>query len=289
VLIVGETGTGKELLAKAIHLLSKRKNRAMVKVNCAAIPPTLIENELFGREKGAYTGASTKQVGRFESANGSTLFLDEIAELPMEVQAKLLRVLQEKQFERLGSAKTISADVRIIAATNQNLEEMVHKRRFRQDLYYRLNVFPICVPPLREHLEDIPLLVEAIVNEFGDAMGKSIKRISLKSMNAMMQYRWPGNIRELRNIIERAMIMTSGSTLMVQIPQAAPALEPVNMSLDEVVRKHIINVLDKTNWRVSGKNGAAQFLELPATTLESKMKKLGIKRWDRDSRFNDEI
>jgi formate hydrogenlyase transcriptional activator len=289
VLAIGETGTGKELLAQAIHGHSKRKDRAMVKVNCAAIPPTLIENELFGREKGAYTGASTKQIGRFEAANGSTLFLDEISELPLEVQVKLLRVLQEKQFERLGSARTVSVDVRIIAATNQDLEEMVAKKRFREDLYYRLNVFPIQVPPLRERLEDIPLLVEAMVNEFSESMGKIIKRISLKSMNAMMQYRWPGNVRELRNIIERAMIMTSGPTLQIQIPQTASTLEPVGVSLEDVIRKHIINVLEKTNWRVSGNNGAAQILKLPPTTLESKMRKLGIKRWDQPSQMKVDL
>lgn len=277
-LLLGETGTGKELLAKAIHRLSKRKNRTMVKVNCAAIPPTLIESELFGREKGAYTGASTQQMGRFEAANGSTLFLDEIGELPLEVQAKLLRVLQEKQFERLGSSRTVSVDVRIIAATNQDLLERVREKRFREDLYYRLNVFPIHVPPLRERLEDIPSLVEVMVNEFSESMGKSIKRISLKSLTAMTQYSWPGNIRELRNIIERAMIMATGPILQVKIPQAGSTLEPADVRLDCVVKKHIIQVLQKTNWRVSGNQGAAQFLGLPPTTLESKMKKLGIKR-----------
>lgn len=278
VLLLGETGTGKELLAKAIHGLSKRRHRTMVKVNCAAIPPTLIENELFGRERGAYTGASTKQTGRFEAANGSTLFLDEIGELPLEIQAKLLRVLQEKQFERLGSHKTVTIDVRIIAATNQNLDKMVFQRRFREDLYYRLNVFPIHAPPLRERLEDIPLLVETMVNEFCESMGKSVKRISIKSINAMMQYRWPGNIRELRNVIERAMIMAAGPVLQVDIPRDGSTPDLVDMRLNDVVRKHIVNVLEKTNWRVSGNQGAARVLDLPPTTLESKMKKLGIKR-----------
>jgi formate hydrogenlyase transcriptional activator len=288
-LLLGETGTGKELLAKAIHRLSKRSNRTMVKVNCAAIPSTLIESELFGREKGAYTGASTTQIGRFEVANGSTLFLDEIGDLPLETQAKLLRALQEKQFERLGSTKTISVDVRIIAATNQDLLELVRKGRFREDLYYRLNVFPIHVPPLRERLEDIPSLVEVMVKEFGESMGKSIKHISLKSMNSMIQYRWPGNIRELRNIIERAMIMSTGPTLQVELPQVGSMLESVDMKLDSVVRKHIINVLEKTDWRVSGNQGAAQVLGLPATTLESKMKKLGIKRSKRRRHFSYQI
>jgi formate hydrogenlyase transcriptional activator len=279
-LLLGETGTGKELIAKAIHRLSKRKDRAMVKVNCAAIPTTLIESELFGREKGAYTGAVTKQSGRFEAAHGSTLFLDEISELPLEVQAKLLRVLQEKQFERLGSTRTLSIDVRIIAATNHDLLDLVRKRRFREDLYYRLNVFPIHVPPLRERLGDLPLLLEAMVAEFSESMGKSITRISLKSMEAMMQYHWPGNVRELRNTIERAMIMVSGPTLHVEIPQVGNTIELADRKLDDVVKKHIINVLERTNWRISGNQGAAKILGLPPTTLESKMKKLGIKRSD---------
>jgi transcriptional regulator with GAF, ATPase, and Fis domain len=284
VLLTGETGTGKELLAKAIHAMSKRKDRLTVKVNCAAIPPTLIESELFGREKGAYTGALNRQIGRFEAANGSTLFLDEISELPLALQAKLLRVLQEKKFERLGGTKTISVDVRIISATNRDLLKMVSEGTFREDLYYRLNVFPIHVPPLRERIEDVPLLVQKMVDEFKDSMGKNIKWISQKSMDTMIKYSWPGNIRELRNIIERAMIMATGPTLQVEIPSNDLKVESVDMKLDQVVRHHIIRVLENTRWRISGKKGAAQILGLPATTLESKMKKLGIKRFEQSNR-----
>jgi transcriptional regulator with GAF, ATPase, and Fis domain len=278
VLIMGETGTGKELLARAIHRHSKRKNRTMVKVNCAAIPPTLIESELFGSEKGAYTGAMAKRVGRFEAANGSTLFLDEISELPLELQAKLLRVLQEKQFERLGGNKTVCVDVRIIAATNQNLEEAVNAGHLRQDLYYRLNVFPIHMPPLRDRLEDIPLLIEAFVREFSEAMGKNITNISSRSLKCVMQYEWPGNVRELRNVVERAMIMSTGRSLQIKMPQMKNPTNSANLKLDDVIRNHLLDVLKKTNWKVSGKQGAAQILGLPPTTLESKMKKLGIRR-----------
>jgi len=278
VLITGETGTGKELLARAIHNLSGRKKRAMVKVNCAALPPTLIESELFGREKGAYTGASTRQLGRFEMANGSTIFLDEISELPFELQAKLLRVLQEGQFERLGSSKTIKVDVRVIAATNQDMGEAVRHGRFREDLFYRLNVFPISMPPLRDRLEDIPPLVWAFVNEFGEAMGKSIERIPRRGMDSLMRYPWPGNVRELRNVIERAVILSKGSTLSVELPKTMNVLTARDMRLQEVETSHILDVLKKTGWRVSGKKGAAEILGLKPTTLESRMKKLGIKR-----------
>lgn len=278
VLILGETGTGKELLANAIHRLSNRNQRTMVTINCASIPSTLIENELFGREKGAYTGAYTKQIGRFEIADGSTLFLDEISEMPLELQVKLLRILQEKKFERIGGTKTISVNVRIIAATNQNLIEAVQKGKFRQDLFYRLNVFPIRVPTLRQRMEDIPLLVETFVKEFGEAMAKNFNRVSLKSMNAMMQYAWPGNIRELRNVIERGMIMSTGKTLLVKLPMHDLTESNKTLLLNDVIRNHIIEVLNMTGWKVSGKNGAAVAMGLPPTTLESKMKKFGIKR-----------
>jgi transcriptional regulator with GAF, ATPase, and Fis domain len=278
VLLLGETGTGKELLARAIHNLSGRKARAMIKLNCAALPSTLIEAELFGREKGAYTGAMATQIGRFEAADGSTIFLDEIGEIPLDLQAKLLRVLQEGQFERLGSPQPIEVDVRIIAATNRDLSKAVKEGRFREDLYYRLNVFPISVPPLRDRREDIPLLVWAIVREFGSVFGKTIERIPKKNMEALERYLWPGNIRELRNMIERAMILSNSSTLVVDLPDNSPTSTSQNMSLEEMERMHIVSIMERTGWRVRGKNGAAEILDLKPTTLDSKMKKLGIKR-----------
>jgi transcriptional regulator with GAF, ATPase, and Fis domain len=278
VIILGETGTGKELLARSIHKLSKQKNRQMVKVNCAALPATLIESELFGREKGAYTGAMTRQIGRFEIADGSTIFLDEIGELPLDVQAKLLRVLQEGQFERLGNPQTISVDVRIIASTNRDLARAVAEGRFREDLYYRLNVFTITAPPLRDRIADIPLLVWSFVKEFETGMGKTIENIPQKSLDALQRYPWPGNIRELRNVIENAMIITTGKTLKL-IPPVLPSPGAAkNLKLEVVERNHIIDVLEKTSWRVSGEKGAAKLLGLKPTTLESRMKKLGIKR-----------
>jgi PAS domain S-box-containing protein len=293
VLLLGETGTGKELLARAIHSISPRRARPMLMVNCAALPATLVESELFGREKGAFTGAFARQIGRFEQADGSTLFLDEIGELPLEVQVKLLRVLQHGQFERLGSTRTLSADVRIIAASNRDLETMVTEGRFREDLFYRLNVFPIRLPPLRERPEDIPSLVWAFLNEFGRTMGKTIDSIPHATMEALRRHSWPGNIRELRNVIERAVILAQGSVLHVELPSRsnataiAPALSreveeeetpAAELTLDEMQRRHILAVLQKTGWRVSGKNGAAAILGLKPTTLESKMAKLGIKR-----------
>jgi len=278
VLILGETGTGKELIASAIHRLSPRRARAMIKLNCAALPPTLIESELFGHEKGAYTGALTAQMGRFEAANGSTIFLDEIGELPLELQAKLLRVLQEGQFERLGSSTPVHVDVRVIAATNRDLAKAVREGRFREDLYYRLNVFPVSVPPLRERREDIPLLVWAMVKEFVKTFGKTIERIPRKSMDELVNYPWPGNVRELRNVVERAMILSSDKTLVVSLPDRARSGTDALMSLGEVERSHILAILEKTGWRVRGKGGAAEILRLKPTTLESRMKKLGIKR-----------
>jgi transcriptional regulator with GAF, ATPase, and Fis domain len=278
VLLLGETGTGKELLARAIHNLSGRKARAMIKLNCAALPSTLIEAELFGREKGAYTGAMATQIGRFEAANGSTIFLDEIGEIPLDLQAKLLRVLQEGQLERLGSPQPIEVDVRIIAATNRDLSKAVKEGRFREDLYYRLNVFPISVPPLRDRREDISLLVWAIVKEFGSVFGKTIERIPKKNMEALERYLWPGNIRELRNMIERAMILSNSSTLVVDLPDNSPTSTSQTMSLEEMERMHIVSIMERTGWRVRGKNGAAEVLGLKPTTLDSKMRKLGIKR-----------
>jgi formate hydrogenlyase transcriptional activator len=278
VLITGETGTGKEILARVIHNLSPRNVRSMIRVNCAALPASLIESELFGREKGAFTGAASRQAGRFEAADKSTIFLDEIGDLPLELQAKLLRVLEDGTFERLGSAITVSVDVRVIAATNHNLAELVKKDVFRRDLFYRLNVFPILVPPLRERREDIPLLVWAFVEEFSQSMGKSIKNIPKKIMDELQGYNWPGNVRELKNVIERAMIMSSGSTLRLEPQQAevTPAIK--NMSMEDVEREHIKEVLHSTGWRVSGKNGAARILGLKDSTLRSRMKKLSIAR-----------
>jgi formate hydrogenlyase transcriptional activator len=290
VLLLGETGTGKELLARAIHSGSPRRTRPMLTVNGAALPATLIESELFGHEKGAYTGAMTRQIGRFEQADGSSLFLDEIGELPLEVQVKLLRVLQFGQFERLGSTRTLSANVRIIAASNRDLETMVKEGRFREDLFYRLNVFPIRLPPLRERVDDIPLLAWSFVRELGRTMGRKIDSIPGSTAETLKRYPWPGNIRELRNVIERAMIVSQGPTLQVELPSlsadtistppiSASATQPANgLTLDDTQRSHILAVLQKTGWRVSGKNGAAAILGLKPTTLESKMAKLGIKR-----------
>lgn len=278
VLILGETGTGKELLARAIHNMSGRSARPLVTVNCAAIPATLVESELFGREKGAYTGAVTRQIGHFEVANGSTVFLDEIGELPAEAQAKLLRVLQEGQIQRLGSTKTISADVRVIAATNRDLAKDVEQGRFRQDLYYRLNVFPITIPALRDRPEDIPLLVWTFVSEFVEKMGKRVDDISRKNMATLEQYAWPGNIRELRNTIERAMILTRGSTLQLPALGQTPDATAKSQALTDVEREHILAVLKQTRWRVRGKSGAAEILGLKPSTLETRMAKLGIRR-----------
>jgi len=278
VLLLGETGTGKELLAWAIHRRSRRKDRVLVTVNCASLPPTLIESELFGREKGAYTDALTKMVGRFELADESTLFLDEIGELPFEVQSKLLRVLEEGCFERLGSTKTLKTDVRIIAATNRNLERAVKEGRFRQDLYYRLNVFPIVIPPLRERAEDIPLLVWTFVREFERRIGKRIDRIDRDSMDSMQRYPWPGNVRELRNVIEHGMIVSTGNTLAVRLPHVDFSEEAKGSDLGGIERSHILKVLAASHWRIGGIGGAAETLGLKRTTLQSLMKRLGIRR-----------
>jgi transcriptional regulator with GAF, ATPase, and Fis domain len=279
VLLLGETGSGKEVLAQAIHDASTRKVRPMVKVNCAALPATLIESELFGREKGAFTGAIARQAGRFEIADGSTIFLDEIGELPLELQPKLLRVLQEGAFERLGGSRTIKVDVRVIAATNRNLAQAVSEGKFREDLFYRLDVFPIELPALRERPEDIPFLSWTFVKEFSNSMGKPIEKIASGSMAALLAYPWPGNIRELRNVIERAMILAHGPILHVKIghktPQT-PVAKPTGGTLEEAERAHIVRALQRCNWRIRGTHGAAAQLDIKPTTLESRMKKLGI-------------
>lgn len=282
VLLLGETGTGKELIASEIHESSPRRERVMVRVNCSAIPATLIESELFGREKGAYTGALARQIGRFEMANGSTLFLDEIGELPPEIQVKLLRVLQEKQIERLGSPRPIPVDVRIIAATNRDLERRVREGLFREDLYYRLNVFPIFIPPLRERREDIPALVSTLVSEFAAAFGKNIESIDRQSMDALQRYPWPGNVRELRNVVERAMIVATGPKLRVDLPRAFELPAADDLSARAVEREHILRVLSQTGGRIRGKRGAAEILQLKPTTLESRMARLGIQKRNRN-------
>ncbi len=276
VLISGETGTGKELIAQEIHRLSTRKDHVMVLVNCAALPSALVESELFGRERGAYTGALTSQVGRFEVANGSTIFLDEVGELSMEVQAKLLRVLQQGEFQRLGSPKTHKVDVRVIAATNRDLAEEVRKGRFREDLYYRLKVFPIDVPPLRERAEDIPLLVFAFMEEFSKRMGKKITKLPRKSMEILQAYAWQGNIRELRNVIEHSVILSTTDTLKLTALGDAPVREAKPVTLAEAEREHILKTLESTGWRIKGPHGAAVRLDLQPSTLYSRMQKLGI-------------
>jgi len=281
VLLLGETGTGKELFAAQIHELGARHGRAMVRVNCAAIPSTLIESELFGREKGAFTGALARQIGRFELAHHSTLFLDEVGDLSPDVQVKLLRVLEERQIERLGSPKAIHVNVRIIAATHRNLEQQIAKEAFREDLFYRLNVFPIHVPPLRQRPEDIPLLVWRFVNEFSKTFDRRIDAIPREDMALLQRYSWPGNIRELRNVVERAMIVTSGSQLPIALPSApsAPsAARKRTLKLEDVEKDHIRSVLDDTGWRIRGATGAAQMLGLKPTTLEGRMAKLGLVR-----------
>ena len=278
VLLLGETGTGKEVFAQAIHDRSARRGRPMVRVNCAAIPAALIENELFGRERGAYTGALSRQIGRFELAEGSTLFLDEIGDLPLESQVKLLRVIQDKVLERLGSVDPITVDVRLIAATNRDLEGAVADRTFREDLYYRLNVFPITVPPLRDRVEDIPVLAWTFIEEFSRASGKRIDSLSKESLAALRRYPWPGNVRELRNLIERAIILARGPRLVVEPPALAAVAPPTSANLAEVQAEHIRGVLERVGWRVRGRGGAAELLGMKPTTLDSRMARLGIRR-----------
>jgi transcriptional regulator with GAF, ATPase, and Fis domain len=276
VLLQGETGTGKGLVAQTIHRLSDRGKRVMVKVNCAALPGPLVESELFGREKGAYTGALSRQPGRFELADGSTLFLDEIAEMSLETQAKLLRVLQDSEFERLGSSKTTKVDVRIIAASNKDLAKEVEAGRFRGDLYYRLNIFPIHVPPLRERPEDIPQLVWEFIKEFGERMGKQIRRIAQKDMQLLTTYSWPGNIRELRNVIEHSLIISPGEVLVLQRLTSSSDTHGPDASLEDVERRHIQAILTATRGRIKGPGGAAERLAINPSTLYSRMRKLGI-------------
>ncbi len=278
VLLLGETGTGKELVATAIHNQSARRDRAMVRVNCAALPATLVESELFGREKGAYTGALSKQVGRFELADESTIFLDEVGDLPPEVQVKLLRVLQERTLEHLGSPRPIHVNVRVIAASHRDLAQAVRDGRFREDLFYRLNVFPITVPPLRERRQDIPLLVWAFVEEFAQRLGRTVRAVAKESMEALQGYHWPGNVRELRNIIERAMITHTGGTLRVAPPVTADSPGVKSMALDGMEREHILRALEMTRWRIRGKGGAAEMLCIKPNTLDSRMARLGIRR-----------
>jgi formate hydrogenlyase transcriptional activator len=281
VLIYGETGTGKELVARAIHNLSSRKDRPLVKVNCGAISAGLVESELFGHEKGAFTGALQQRVGRFELADGGTIFLDEVSELPLDTQVKLLRVIQEGEFERVGSSKTITADVRLIAATNRNLTDAVKKGSFRSDLFYRLNVFPIEVPPLRERRSDIPLLTNFFLTKFAKKMNKNFKPISKVSMDRISSYPWPGNIRELQNVIERAVVLSHGSE--IQIDESLLGLNvsselTIDQTLEDVERSHIIDILEKTDWVIDGKRGAASILKINPSTLRSRMQKLGIKK-----------
>jgi len=290
VLIYGETGTGKELIARAVHNLSSRQSNGFVKLNCAAIPTGLLESELFGHERGAFTGAISQRVGRFELAHRGTMFLDEIGEVPLELQPKLLRVLQEREFERLGSTRTLRTDARLIAATNRDLEALVNEQKFRSDLYYRLNVFPVRVPALRERPEDIPLLVRHFVQQFSRRIGKAIDTIPSETMTTLVRYPWPGNIRELQNVIERAVILTKGPVLTVasdglriangtSVPLAVAAVSSRNMRalLDDAERQQIVTALEQTNWTVAGPNGAAARLGIKRSTLQSRMQKLGIR------------
>ena len=281
VLILGESGTGKELLARAVHNRSSRRNKPLIKINCAALPATLIESELFGHEKGAFTGATAQKVGRFELADSGTIFLDEIGEMPLELQPKLLRVLQEGEFERVGGTKTMKVNVRVIAATNRDLEIEATEGRFREDLYYRLNVFPILSLPLRARREDIPLLVTHFCAKHGADMGKTIDNVPATVLDALTEYHWPGNIRELENLVQRALIMSPGRTLVLgdwlrkkPLANQKGAL----LTMEEAERAHILSVLEMTHWKVSGDNGAARLLDMIPTTLDSRMRKLGIRR-----------
>lgn len=281
VLILGESGTGKELIARALHNLSPRRERTFMKVNCAAIPTGLLESELFGHERGAFTGAIAQRIGRFEMAHKGTLFLDEVGDIPLELQPKLLRVLQEREFERLGSTRTVRVDVRLVTATNRDLTQMVAERQFREDLYYRLNVFPIQLPPLRERPEDIPLLVRYFAQKNARQMNKRIETISSEALEALSRYHWPGNIRELENVIERAVILSRGPVLQIPLSELKQAVEanaggPETLAAAE--REHILRALRESNGVISGPNGAAARLGLKRTTLTAKMRKLGITR-----------
>ncbi|MGB4786762.1 MAG: sigma 54-interacting transcriptional regulator, partial [Candidatus Acidiferrum sp.] len=300
VLLLGETGTGKELFARAIHNLSPRRDRTFVKINCAAIPSGLLESELFGHEKGAFTGAIAQKVGRFELADRGTLFLDEVGDLPLELQPKLLRVLQEQEFERLGGTRTTRVDVRVVAATNSDLSKLVAERAFRSDLYYRLNVFPIQIPALRERPEDIPLLVRYFVQRFSRSLNKEVEYIPADAMDALSNYSWPGNIRELENLLERAVILSPGKELRVPLSElksatlaaaagadssfsftsstSSTSLTSAISTLEEAERQHILRALKQTQWRIAGPKGAAVLLGMKRTTLQARMRKLGIRR-----------
>ena len=280
VLVLGETGTGKELVARAIHGLSTRKDRALVKMNCAALPSNLIESELFGHEKGAFTDAHSRRLGRFEIANGTTLFLDEIGELPLDLQPKLLQVIETGEFERLGSSNTTKVDVRIIAATNRNLEMEVRKGKFREDLWYRLNIFPITMPPLRERREDIPLLVSHFMDKISKRLGKSVAMIPVNVMDALQNHHWPGNIRELENVLERAVINSSGPKLHLadDLKKRREDITTSNRTLADIEREYILQVLEQTHWKVSGNNSASEILGLDRSTLRARMRKLDIRK-----------
>ncbi|RPI72100.1 MAG: PAS domain-containing protein [Geobacteraceae bacterium] len=281
VLVLGETGTGKELVARAIHSNSLRKKRTLVKVNCAALPPTLIESELFGHEKGSFTSSQSRFLGRFEVANGGTLFLDEIGELPMDLQAKLLRVVEDGEFERLGSTDTIKVDTRIIVATNRNLEEEVRNGRFREDLWYRINIFPITMPPLRDRMDDIPLLVDFYLKKITKRLGRTIEIIHESVMSTLQNYQWPGNVRELQNVLERAVLNSPGPTLRLADElrrQPSMDLTESKKTLEEIERDYIVRILEETQWKVGGKNSASDILGLNRSTLRARMRKLDIRK-----------
>jgi transcriptional regulator with GAF, ATPase, and Fis domain len=291
-LITGETGTGKELIARAIHSTSARRDKPLIKLNCAALPAGLVESELFGHERGAFSGAIARRIGRFELAHGGTIFLDEIGEIPLEVQAKLLRVLQEREVERVGGNAPIKADVRVITATNRDLAKMVREGKFREDLFYRLNVFPIHLPPLRDRVGDVPLLVEFLVDRFRARIGKPINGVSPQTMKRLVEYRWPGNVRELENMIERAVILSTGPVLEVGpellgtasgssgSPSSLPAAAAGAMDMESVERDHVRRVLKQTGWVIEGASGAAVVLNVHPNTLRSRLKRLGIRRED---------
>ena len=286
VLVLGETGTGKELVAQAIHQESDRSDKPFIRVNCAAIPADLVESELFGHEPGSFTNAVNLRRGKFELAQGGTIFLDEISEMPIDIQAKLLNVLQEKELERVGGSHTISVDVRVISATNRDLSQEVAEGRFRADLYYRLNVYPVTIPPLRNRKEDVPLLVQHFISLFNKKFGKDIEEVPTLVMDSLVNYDWPGNVRELRNVLERAMITCTGSTLNLPVElktndnngSSTSASKTEFLSLDEVERQHILRVLRKTDWQIGGIKGAAKILKINPSTLRSRIKKLGLKK-----------